>query len=91
MSTEPKESEDVFAFLAANPDKLAKAQIHIPGSFHIDARNECPTEIAEKAAPGWSVTNLRCSQPPCESERKTFQLISRGQTRTEVKHELSHT
>lgn len=40
MSTEPKELEDVFAFIAANPDKLAKAQRPIPARFHIYARNE---------------------------------------------------
>lgn len=39
MSTEPKESEDVFAFIAANPDKLAEAQRSIPARIHIYARN----------------------------------------------------
>lgn len=39
--------------------------------------------IVEKVAPVWSVANLLCSRPPCESNRKTFQLISRGQTTTE--------
>lgn len=44
MSTGPKESEDVFAFLTANPDKLAKAQIHILGRFQMNAAQKCLVE-----------------------------------------------
>lgn len=52
MSTEPKESEDVFAFITANPDKLAKAPIQIPGSFQIYARNGCSTEMLSGESSG---------------------------------------
>lgn len=70
MSTEPKESEDVFAFFAANPDKLAKAQRRIPGSFHIYARNESSL-----------VCNKSAVLTATMSDRKSFQLIPRGQTK----------
>lgn len=40
MSTEPKESEDVFVFIAANPDKLAKAQKHVSPVVFLSFRPE---------------------------------------------------
>lgn len=63
MSTEPKESEDVFAFIA-NPDKLAKAQIHTPGRFHIYARNERTADIQSAESSARLVCNKSVGRLP---------------------------
>lgn len=63
MSTEPKESADVFVFIAANPDKLAKAQKHVPRCFfyHFDQKLKRRGNPAWIKRPDPSEVGLLCS------------------------------